>query len=489
MEEMTRHGQVGRAALRAGMDRKTARKYVAEGKLPSEMKTPRTWRTREDPFADDWPAVVAMLEESPEFEAKTIFEQLVTMHPDRYQDGQLRTLQRHIQRWRASSGPEREVFFPQEHCPGEAAQTDFTWATELGITIAGEPFAHMLCVFVLPFSNWQWPTVCLSESMAAMRRGVQAALFQLGRVPQYHQTDNSTAATHVIVAAVGERTKRPFNAEYEALMRHFGMKPRTTEVGEKEQNGDVEAGHRALKQRLDQALLVRGSRDFESREAWEKFARQVADKANRGRKDRLERELAMMRAVNVTRLPEFVSLDVRVTDWSTIRVKGCPYSVPSRLIGSIVQVHLYDDRLVVLYKNVAQLDVERLRGDGKRRIDYRHIIWSLVQKPGAFARYRYREELFPSVVFRRAYDAIREVIVGVKGDLEYLRILHLAATHLEADVETALDLLLRDGRAVNADAVKVLVASDAHIEVPNVAAPIVDLTSYDELLVLKAVAS
>lgn len=489
MEEMAKHGQVGRAALRADMDRKTARKYIGAGKLPSEMKTPRTWRTREDPFADDWPVIVAMLKEAPELEAKTIFEQLLEKDSDRYQEGQLRTLQRHIRRWRASSGPEREVFFPQEHRPGEAAQTDFTWATELGVTIAGEAFTHMMCVFVLPFSNWQWLTVCLSESMSAMRRGVQAALFRLGRVPEFHQTDNSTAATHAIVAAPGDESKRPFNAEYAALMRHFGMKPRTIGVGEKEQNGDVEAGHRALKKRLQQALLVRGNRDFESREAWEKFAQQVAEKANRGRQERLGRELAAMRVVDVSRLPEFAELDVRVTDWSTIRVKDCPYSVPSRLIGELVRVRLYDDRVVVLYGGVEQLDVERLRGDGKRRIDYRHIIWSLVQKPGAFARYRYRDELFPSVVFRRAYDAISGVIGGVKGDLEYLRILHLAATHIEADVEAALDLLLRDERAITTEVVKPLVSGDARINVPTVEAPVVDLTGYDELLVAEAVAS
>ncbi len=489
MEEMAKHGQVGRAAMRADMDRKTARKYIATGKLPSETKAPRTWRTREDPFEEDWPAIVAMIEETPELEAKTVFEQLVAKAPGRYQDGQLRTLQRHIRRWRASSGPEREVFFPQEHRPGEAAQTDFTHATELGVTIAGEVFAHMLCVFVLPFSNWQWLTVCLSESMAAMRRGVQAALFRLGRVPEFHQTDNSTAATHAVVAPVDGQPKRPFNAEYLALMRHFGMKPRTIEVGEKEQNGDVEAGHRALKRRLDQALLVRGSRDFESREAWEKFAQEVADKANRGRHERLGHELAVMRVVDVSRLPEFIEIDVRVTDWSTIRVKSCAYSVPSRLIGALVRVHLYDDRVVVLYGDVEQLDVERVRGDSKRRIDYRHIIWSLVQKPGAFARYRYREEMFPSLVFRRTYDAIREGIAGVKGDLEYLRVLHLAATHIEADVETALDLLLREQRPVTADAVKSLVAAETRIDVPAVDAPVVDLAGYDDLLVAKAVAS
>ena len=186
-----------------------------------------------------------MLRETPGLEAKTLFELLVEKYPGRYDEGQLRTLQRAITAWRAEQGPDKEVVLAQQHRPGEAAQTDFTRATELGVTIAGQVFVHLLCVFVLPYSNWQWATVCLSESMAALRKGVQRALFQLGRVPRYHQTDNSTAATHRIpdgkAASSSRAGKRPFNEEYLAMMRHFGMKPRTTEVGAKEQNGDVEA--------------------------------------------------------------------------------------------------------------------------------------------------------------------------------------------------------------------------------------------------------
>ena len=190
MEEMTKHGKLGQAAMKADMDRKTARKYVAAGKLPSEMKAPRDWRTRPDPFVEHWPDVQARLEETPELEAKTLFEVLREEHPDRYADGQLRTLQRRVKAWRAAHGPEREVVLGQRHRAGEAAQTDFTTTAELGVTIAGQAFVHLLCVLVLPYSNWQWATVCLSESLAALRRGVQRALFQLGRVPRHHQTDN-----------------------------------------------------------------------------------------------------------------------------------------------------------------------------------------------------------------------------------------------------------------------------------------------------------
>jgi hypothetical protein len=267
MEEMSKHGRIGRAALKAGMDRKTARKYVAAEKLPSEMKGLRTWRTREDPFTEHWPEMEERLREAPGLEAKTLLEDLIERYPDQYHEGQLRTLQRRVRHWRASSGPERDVKLQQRHRPGEAAQSDFTGATKLGVTIAGELVVHMLYVFVLPFSNWVWATVCTSESLAALRRGLQRALFQLGRVPAEHQTDNSTAATHRIPdGKKKEETgrSRPFNAEYLAVMRHFGMKPRTTAVGAKEQNGDVEASNGALKRRLEQALLLRGHRDFES---------------------------------------------------------------------------------------------------------------------------------------------------------------------------------------------------------------------------------
>ncbi|MGA9523573.1 MAG: IS21 family transposase [Myxococcaceae bacterium] len=485
MEELTKHGEIGHAALKAGMDRKTARKYASAGKLPSELVTPRDWRTREDPFADDWAQVVEMLRESPSLEAKTVFEVLCAKAPGRYDSGQLRTLQRRVRDWRATEGPDKEISLAQQHRAGEAAQTDFTSTTELGVTIAGQVFAHLLCVFVLPFSNWLWATVCLSESMAALRKGVQRALFQLGRVPRNHQTDNSTAATHRIPdgkKVLLEDGKRPFNDDYLALMRHFGMTPRTTAVGAKEQNGDVESANGALKRRLEQALLLRGSRDFESVDIWQTFVDDVARKANQGRRERVAEELRAMRELNVSKLPEFTEEIAQVSEWSTIRVRQCAYSVPSRLIGEVLSVRVYEDRIEAYCGQKLQLACERLIGRKQHRIDYRHVIWSLVRKPGAFARYVYREEMFPSLVFRQAYDAIQTPHHGTKGDLEYLRVLHLAASSLQADVETALSLLLAEERAITSEAVKALVSKEARPVLPEMVAPEIDLTAYDALL-------
>lgn len=484
MEEMTKHGRIGRAAMKADMDRKTARKYVTAGKLPSEMAEPRDWRTRPDPFAEHWPALEAKLREAPGLEAKTLLDELVAQHPEQYSQGQLRTLQRRVRQWRATEGPERDVKLAQRHRPGEAAQSDFTHATELGVTIAGEPFAHMLMVFVLPFSNWAWATVCQSESMAALRRGVQRALFQLGRVPLYHQTDNSTAATHRIPDDKKETLqahKRTFNADYLALMRHFGMEPRTTAVGAKEQNGDVEAQNGALKRRLEQALLMRGSRDFESGAAWQQFVDDVLRKTNRTR-HRIAEELGCMRELNVARLPEYEELSAVVSEWSTIRIKHNAYSVASRLIGHELRVRLFEDRVEAYLGGVRQLACERLKGRNGHRIDYRHVIWSLVRKPGGFERYVYREEMFPSPVFRRAYDAIQTPHRGTPGDLEYLRILYLAATTMECDVDRALAVLIDGGEVPTSDRVKEVVGAAPTPSAPAMERPTVDLGKYDQLL-------
>jgi hypothetical protein len=476
MDEMRRHGEVGTAGLRAGLSPNTARKYLRTGRLPSELTGPRTWRTREDPFAADWAELRARLAEAPELEATTLFEDLLRRKPDGYTPGQVRTLQRRIKQWRAQEGPPKRIFFPQVHRPGEAMQTDFTWASTLGVTIGGAPFPHLLCHPVLPYSNWEWATICQSESMAALRRGVQAALSRLGRAPAYHQTDNSTAATHDLRTG-----KRGFNAEYEALVRHYGMVPRTIEVGEKEQNGDVESLNGVLKRRLDQQLLLRGSREFGSRDAYEGWVHACIEAANRLRAPRVAEELAVMRALPAARLPEFVEHDVRVTAWSTIRVKHNAYSVPSRLAGEVVRVRIFDERLEVCFGGAPQLTVARLPGRNGHRINYRHIIWSLVRKPGAFERYRYRDDLFPSRAFRQAYDALRDAQEVQKADVEYVRILHLAASTMETDVDQALERLLKARTVPTAEQVRALVAP-GRPEVPELAAGTVDLAEYDGLL-------
>jgi hypothetical protein len=482
MEEHSKHGKVGLAAIKAGMDRKTAGKYLKSGKYPSETKQERSWRTRMDPFSEDWPKIAGRLKAAPELEAKALFEHLLggdpqkPQKPIKYDPGQLRTFQRRVKQWRATEGPDKEVFFAQEHRPGEAMQTDFTSGNELAITIRGVPFEHLLGQSVLPYSNWQWVTRCRSESLMAMKRQLQESLFKLGRVPKYHQTDNTTAATHDVPSG-----KRDFNQDYENLVKYFGMEPRTIAVGQKEQNGDVEAQNGALKRRLKQHLLLRGSRDFDSEEDYEAWVQQVCEQANQLRRKKVAEELAVMRKVKANRLLEYTEEHKTVSGWSTIRIMHNSYSVPSRLIGEAVKVRVYESRLEVWYGDKWQLTMERLLGRNKHHIDYRHIIWSLVQKPGAFERYKYREDLFPTLTFRRAYDALAAALTGWDANVDYLRILHLAASTMEADVEAAVDLLLEQKAVPRIERVKALV-SPSTPEVPSMPAYEVDLAGYDALL-------
>jgi hypothetical protein len=194
------------AAVRANLrSRKTVRKYEKQGKLPSELKQPRSYRTREDAFTEDWGAVEKMLEEAPGLEGKALFEWLQEQKPGKYQEGQLRTLQRRVSNWRALKG--RQVLsLEQVHHPGEVLQTDGTWMNELKISIQGEAFEHLLIHSVLPYSNWEWGRVAQSESLLSIRLGLQSTLVKLGHVPEIHQTDNSTAATHKLGQAARDKS-------------------------------------------------------------------------------------------------------------------------------------------------------------------------------------------------------------------------------------------------------------------------------------------
>jgi transposase InsO family protein len=477
-KELSKHGKQRVAAAKAGMCRQTAAKYQRLGKLPSELKSVRDWLTREDHFAEVWPQVEAWLRQTPGLWVGTVFERLQEAYPGRFELGQLRTLYRRVRRFRALQGDDRdyEVFFPQQHRPGEAAQTDFTYTTELALTLAGEPYSPLLCHVVLPYSNWQWATRCRSESFLALKHGLQEALFRLGRVPQWHQTDNSTGATHQVRTG-----QRDFNPEYLDLMAHLGMKPRTIAVGKKEQNGTVEAQNGAFKRLLRQRLRCRGGHDFASEEAFDQWLAQALQKENHRRQPRLQEELAAMKPLTVARLPAFKELAVWVSQNSTINVLGNLYSVPPRLMRQKLRVRIYENHLQVFYANTLIQAMPRLSGRSHHAVDYRHVIWSLVQKPGALARYRYREALFPTLVFRRAYEALQRAYPGISGDSAYLRILHLAASTQEADVHTALELLLDAGQVPEAERVKELVRPVAP-PIPAMSAPAVDLAVYDTLL-------
>ena len=471
------------AAAKAGMDRKTARKYRQAQRLPSQIRDQaggRGYRTRTDPFVEVWGEVEALLEQASGWEAKTLFEELQRRYPGRFGAGQLRTLQRRIKHWRATRGPDKEVFFAQHHVPGQLGASDFTHLTELGVTIAGQAFEHLVYHFVLTHSNWEHVTLCFSESFESFSAGFQNAVWGLGGVPAEHRTDRMSLA----VQASGSSF---FTQRYQALMRHYQIQPQAINAGKGHENGDAEQSHHRFKRSLEQALLLRGSRDFPSQEVYVAFLHDLCARRNASRQERFVEEQKQLRPLPTRRLEAFRRVKVRVQSGSTIAVERNLYSVPARLIGEWVEARVYADTIEVWYGKRKEELLPRLRGRYKQRIDYRHVIEWLVRKPGAFAGYRYRAGLFPTSRFRWAYDMLAAT-ASARAVREYLAILHLAARHGEADVDNALRRLFDTSTAVSVTAVEALLQEGiALARLLEVTIESVDLSSYDELFENKEV--
>lgn len=466
------------AASKAGMDEKTARKYRRLGKLPGEVKQPHGWSGHEDAFADVWDEVRRFLEQSPGLEARTLFDHLQRCHPGRFSNGQLRTFQRRVKTWRATAGPAREVFFAQTYKPGERSQSDFTRMGSLGITIARQAFDHLIYHFVLPYSDWETGTICFSESFESLSEGLQNALFELGGVPGAHQTDSLTAAVCPVTS------KEEFTERYAGLLRHYGLEGMHTNPSSPHENGAVEQRHRRFKDAVAQALLLRGSSNFESREEYGRFLDQLFVELNRPRRKRFIEEVETFAALPTKRIDAYRRLTVRVRRGSTITVYKNTYSVHSRLRDEQVEIRLFHDRLEVYYAQKKIDEMDRLRGSGKHAINYRHVIEWLVRKPGAFADYVYKADCFPTHRFRMAYDLIRQSTKSDRAASErYLAILHLAASDNESAVDHALAVLIERGECPEAKATRRLLETGSRIRRPlDVEIEPVQLARYDALL-------
>ena len=463
------------AAAKAGMDIKTARKYQAAGKLPSELRSERDWRTRPDPFAEVWEQIREQIKASPGLEAKTLFEALQREQPGRFSEGQLRTLQRRIKVWRATDGPAQEVFFSQQHEPGRLCASDFTHMTELGVTIGGQSFPHLVYHFVLTYSNWETAMLCYSESFESLSEGLQNALWELGAVPARHRTDSLSSAVNNV------SDQEEFTARYKGLLKYYGAEPERIQVRKANENGDVEQSHHRLKRAVEQELLLRGNRDFARVEDYQRFLKDLLNRLNAGRRTRLVEEMAVLKPLPARRMESYKRERVKVDTGSLMSVDRNTYSVSSRLIGEQVEARLYLDRVEVWYAQRKVEELPRLRGRRKHRVDYRHIIDWLVRKPGAFESYRYREDLFPSSQFRMAYDTLRETRPQ-NASREYLKILELAAKQSEARVEDALRMLLGNGEGIDSQAVEALLVEAERIPpVTTVEIAAVDLASFDAL--------
>lgn len=475
------------SAMKADLDPKTAAKYIKNNcQSPQELQAKHTWRTREDPLAEVWEQAQGMLQDAPELEGKALFEHLLIWNEGVLDESHLRTFQRRIKQWRLTHGPDKEVFFPQARTAGKMAQLDWTHALELGVRIQGRDYDHLLCHVVLPYSNWQWATRCQSESLLSLRAGLQAALFRLGKVPLHLQVDNSSAATHRIS---GLGAEREFNPDFLSILEHYGLKPLTINVQCPNENGDVESLNGHLKRRIEQYLILRGTRDFRSEAEYDLFLEGVLLRANAARQVKLGAELVVMRELPPTRLSEYDEVCCRVSSASTIRVKKVGYSVPARWIGQDLKVEVYEAELKIYAGRELLLELARERGDRGAVIDFRHVIDQLLRKPGAFAEYRYREELFLSSTYRRAYDRLIADHGLRRGELDYLHLLKLTA-ELSVGVpvsmacngiEAALSECLGEGARLQIGSLRRLLGMDSGGSVPALELR-ADLSGYDCLL-------
>ncbi len=459
------------SAAKAGIDPKTARTYLKNDN--PLLPTDHNWKTRTDPFDCVNSEIESMLELQPRLEAKTIFEYLVEKYPGKFQEGQLRTLQRKVKKWKGLQGPPKEVFFAQIHKPGDLCSSDFTHMENLKITIQRSPFPHLVYHFVFTYSNWESVTICFSENFESLSEGFQNAVWQAGGSALRHRTDRLTAA-------MSNFSNNPkFGARYQALLDHYGITGTKIQAGCPNENGDVEQAHHRLKRAVEQALMLRGSHDFETVEEYRGFLRDLVIKRNAARSVRFKEEQEKLKELPPGRLQDATVHRLTVGRGSTIRLKDNTYSVPSRLINEEVEIHLLGSIVEIWYQGQKVEEFPRMVGAHKAQIDYRHIIDWLIKKPGAFENYRYKEELYPTSTFRAAYDALK-IGSPQRYVKDYLGILKAAAQDGERRVGGVLkSLLVKDQMITLESVLQILRKPEKIFSLMDVAVSTVDLCVYD----------
>ena len=336
---------------------------------------------------------------------------------------------------------------------------------------------------MLTYSNWETGSICYSETFESLSEGLQNALWQLGGVPSEHRTDRMSAAVNNLSDA------KEFTRAYEGLLRHYRINGQKIQAGRAHENGDVEQRHYRFKEAADQALMMRGSRDFSAVAAYQLFLDKLFMRLNAGRRERYLDEVAQLRPLPEQRLDSVRRERVRVSSGSLVSVGRNLYSVHSRLIGEMVEARVHPDTVEIWYADRTVEALPRLRGRSKHRVDYRHIIDWLVRKPGAFENYRYRSDLFPTSWFRLAYDALREEQGPKRGAQEYLAILLLAARRGEDRVERAVRYLLGSQQPLNSEETARLTEDNAPAPLITIVIDPVSLTVFDDLLTMEDTAA
>ena len=469
------------AAAKTGISVRSARRIEQATGLPSQ-RGERAWRTRSDPLAGVWDEeVVPLLEAEPGLLGTTLFEELQRRHPERFEPGVVRTLQRRVRAWRAVSGGERETYFAQAHPPGRFALSDFTVADELNVSIAGMAFSHRLYQFALAYSGWRYAEVVQGgESYMALASGLQNALWAIGGVTEEHRTDSLSAAFNNLAE------EEQLTTRYAALCLHYGMRASRNNLGVSHENGAIESRQGSLKVALAQALLLRGHRDFACEPDYRRFVAEIVARLNHRVRHKTAEERPRLLPLPARRTSEFEEVEARVTKFGTFTVKRILYSTHSRLIGHRLKVRLYTDRIEGWLGGVCVMEAPRGRvAAGQQRgkvIDYRHLLPALRRKPGAFARWVLRDAMFPRDEYRRTWERLQEGHSERQACKTMVGLLDLAARGAcEADLAQVLAGLLQAGTLPDLPGLEERFAPRV-AELPEVRVELPILADYDTLL-------
>ena len=470
------------AAAKADISRATGYRIAQDPRLPSQKAQPRE-RRRPDPLEAIFDTeVVPLLKEAPGLRPVAIFEEILRRHPE-LSPGVRRTLERRIRSWRALHGAEQDVIFRQVHEPGRMGLSDFTDLSALGVTIDGQPLAHMLFHFRLPWSGFEHAHVILGgESHVALAEGLQNALWSAGGAPHQHRTDSLSAAFRNLDAA----TEADLTRRYEALCAHYRMAPTRNNRGVAHENGSIESAHGHLKAAIRDALLMRGTPDFPDLTGYRAFVDEIVGRRNAARTKRIAAERAYLQPLPATRTTDFEEVIVTVSSTGGFTLRKVFYTVPSRLIGHRLRVRLHDDRLEVFMGGTHLLTLPRGRAhsDGRHDqvVNYRHVIHALRKKPMALLNLVYRDKLFPRPAYRRAFEALSAQLpekMACKITVDLLALAHDRGC--ERELAEEMDRVLNTGSLPDPLALRRLFGPDP-ADLPSISVLPVALDSYDALV-------
>ena len=395
-----------------------------------------------DPLAGVWESELEpMLRREPRLKPMTLYEYLQDKYPGEYPQA-LRTLQRRVKSWKVLHGPSPEVMFELRHTPGMMGISDFTELKEIKVTIGGKPFEHLLYHYRLTYSGWQFAQIIQGgESFIGLSEGLQNALHASGGAPKQHRTDSLSAAYRNL----GRNQNKSLTQLYDELCDHYRMEATRNNKGIAHENGSIESPHGHLKNRIKQAFFLRGSSDFESIAEYQTLINQAAEGLNRQHQDKFEEEKATLQALPKVRVPDYEILTARVSSSSIIAVRCILYTVPSRLIGQQVELHLYHDRLLGYFGTHQVFEVPRIRVTDKQKrrgrcINYRHVIAGLRKKPRAFLYCTWQQDLLPNAQFRQLWEALKGQFDQDQAAVLIVEALYIAATQdIEPEVADYLE--------------------------------------------------